>query len=228
MTEAITVEKLYARYAGETRNVLDGVNLALKKGEVLALAGLSGCGKSTLCYCICGIFPKLVKGRIKGYIRIFSEDINDMTTAERAKMLGIVFQEPDNQLFSPTIEDEVAFGPENLCIPREETEERITEALASVGMSRYRYDNPANLSGGQKQLIALASVLSMRPEILIFDEAMSQLDTKGRTLIKEQIIRLKNEGKSVLMVEHDFENMSVADRILVLRGGKIHEYEGKL
>ncbi|MFZ5974001.1 MAG: energy-coupling factor ABC transporter ATP-binding protein [Bacillota bacterium] len=224
----VKVENLYFRYAGEDRNVLNGVTLTAKKGEVLAVAGLSGSGKSTLCYCICGIAPKLIRGRIKGDIRIFSKDIGEMKIAEAATRLGIVFQEPDDQLFSPTIEDEVAFGPENLCLPRDEIGRRIEEALDIVGMREYRYANPEKLSGGQKQLIALASVLSMRPQILIFDETMSQIDKSGRQLIKDMIVKLKNNGRTIIMVEHDFDNMDVADRVLVMREGKLHPYDGAL
>lgn len=224
----VEVENLYFRYAGAEKNVLNGVSLRVSEGEVLAIAGLSGSGKSTLCYCIAGLAPRLVKGRIKGAVRIFSEDVSKLKTAEVATRLGIVFQEPDDQLFSPTIEDEVAFGPENLCLPREEIGRRIGEALESVGMAEYRMGNPENLSGGQKQLIALASVLSMRPRILIFDETMSQIDRTGKKRIKDMINKLRAERKTILMVEHDFDNMDVADRILVMRGGKLHPYDGAL
>ena len=224
----IEVENLYFRYAGADKNVLNGVSLRVEEGEVLAIAGLSGSGKSTLCYCIAGLAPRLVRGRIKGGVRIFSKEVSEMKTAEVATLLGIVFQEPDDQLFSPTIEDEVAFGPENLCLPRDETGRRIGEALSSVGMQDYRLKNPEKLSGGQKQLIALASVLSMRPGILLFDETMSQIDSDGRKRIKDMIRTLRAEGKTILMVEHDFDNMDVADRILVMRGGKLHPYDGAL
>lgn len=224
----IVIKDLYFRYSKQKKNVLNGVNLIVGAGEVVAIAGLSGCGKSTLCYCIAGLAPNLVKGRIMGEILIFSKDVSKMDIAERTSALGIVFQEPDDQLFSPTIEDEIAFGPENLCFDREEIGRRIDDALNMVSMQEYRFSSPDRLSGGQKQLIALASVLSMKPRILIFDETMSQIDKQGKKLIKDMIVKLKQAGNTVLMVEHDFDNMDIADRIMVMKDGKLSEYDGNV
>ncbi|MGD9475693.1 MAG: energy-coupling factor ABC transporter ATP-binding protein [Eubacteriaceae bacterium] len=224
----IEVRELYFRYAGEKTNILHDLSFNLKKNEILAIAGHSGCGKSTLCHILAGIIPKTIHGKIEGEVEIFGESLFSLKTPQLAENVGIVFQEPDNQLFSPTIEAEIAFGPENLCIEREETGRRIEEMLELVGMSQYRYDSPNNLSGGQKQLIALASVLSMKPQILLFDEALSQIDYEGRERMKKVILQLKNEGHSVLMVEHDFENMEIADRILVLKNGRMNPYSGNL
>ncbi|WKY43652.1 ABC transporter ATP-binding protein [Eubacteriaceae bacterium ES2] len=226
--KAIEVRELYFRYAGEKTNTLHDLSFELKKTEILAIAGHSGCGKSTLCHILAGIIPKTIRGKIEGEIEIFGQSLFSLDTPQLAKNVGIVFQEPDNQLFSPTIEAEIAFGPENLCIERQETGRRIEEMLALVGMQKYRYDSPNDLSGGQKQLIALASVLSMKPQILLFDEALSQIDNQGRQRMKQVILQLKNDGHSVLMVEHDFENMEIADRILVLKNGQLSPYSGSL
>jgi len=151
-----------------------------------------------------------------------------MKIPQIATRLGIVFQEPDTQLFSPTVEDEVVFGPENLCLPREEIGERLKTALKQVGMEEFRLSSPNQLSGGQKQLIALASVLSLDPEILIFDEAMSQIDAQGKEAIKEAVSGLRNRGKTVVMIEHDLDNLDVADRVLLLRDGVLQPFEGRL
>ena len=224
----IEVRDLYFRYPGSEVNILHGLDLSLKKNEILAVAGHSGCGKSTLCHILAGIIPKTIRGRVQGEVTVFGESIFKMKTPRLAETVGIVFQEPDNQLFSPTIEAEVAFGPENLCIKREIIGERIVAMLKMVGMEDYRFDTPNNLSGGQKQLIALASVLSMEPQVLLFDEALSQIDTRGRELIKAVMGRLREAGKSIIMVEHDFENMDLADRILVLKHGRLIPYDGSL
>lgn len=224
----IEIRKLYFRYPGCDVNILHGLDLTLEKNEILAVAGHSGCGKSTLCHILAGIIPKTIRGRVQGEVTVFGESIFDMQTPRLAETVGIVFQEPDNQLFSPTIEAEVAFGPENLCVKREIIGARIKTMLKMVGMEDYRFDSPNNLSGGQKQLIALASVLSMEPPVLLFDEALSQIDARGRELIKAVMQRLREAGKSIIMVEHDFENMDIADRILVLKHGRLIPYDGSL
>ncbi|MGV8905788.1 MAG: energy-coupling factor ABC transporter ATP-binding protein [Acetobacterium sp.] len=228
MNNPIEIRNLFFRYPSGEINILHDLNLSLKRNEILAIAGRSGCGKSTLCHILAGIIPKTIRGKIMGEVELFGDSIFSMKTAKLAEQVGIVFQDPDNQLFSPTIEAEVAFGPENLCVERAIIGKRIEQMLEMVGMSRYRYESPNNLSGGQKQLIALASVLSMEPQILLFDEALSQIDFEGRKMIKEVIIKLKEKGKSIIMVEHDFDNMAIADRILVLKDGRLEAYQGAL
>lgn len=224
----LEVSDLWYRYPGSGEDVLRGVNLKAERGEVLAIVGLSGSGKSTLCYCLSGIVPHIYSGDMRGEVLINGTPTLSMKIPEIATRLGIVFQEPDTQLFSPTVEDEVAFGPENLCLSREEIGERLELALKQVGMEDFRLSSPNRLSGGQKQLIALASVLGLDPEILIFDEAMSQIDMQGKAAIKEAIKGLKGRGKTVVMIEHDFENLDVVDRVLLLRDGVLQPFEGKL
>ncbi|MGI6704024.1 MAG: energy-coupling factor ABC transporter ATP-binding protein [Clostridia bacterium] len=228
MTMPLEVSDLWYRYPGSGEDVLRGVNLKAERGEVLAIVGLSGSGKSTLCYCLSGIVPHIYSGDMRGEVLINGTPTLSMKIPEIATRLGIVFQEPDTQLFSPTVEDEVAFGPENLCLSREEIGERLELALKQVGMEDFRLSSPNRLSGGQKQLIALASVLGLDPEILIFDEAMSQIDMQGKAAIKEAIKGLKGRGKTVVMIEHDFENLDVVDRVLLLRDGVLQPFEGKL
>jgi energy-coupling factor transport system ATP-binding protein len=139
--------------------------------------------------------------------------------------VGMVFQDPDTQLFSPTVEDEIAFGPENLCLNRSLIGKRIDECLEITGMSRYRLAHPEKLSGGEKQLIAIASVLALKPEIIIFDESLSQIDEIGKSRIKETILELRNRNKTIIMVEHDIDNLDIADRVLLMSGGKLKEIE---
>ncbi|MGI6698347.1 MAG: ABC transporter ATP-binding protein [Clostridiales bacterium] len=228
MTMPLEVRDLWYRYPGSGEDILRGVNLTVERGEVLAVVGLSGSGKSTLCYCLSGIVPHIYSGNMRGEVLIKGTPTTSMKIPQIATRLGIVFQEPDTQLFSPTVEDEVVFGPENLCLPREEIGERLKTALKQVGMEEFRLSSPNQLSGGQKQLIALASVLSLDPEILIFDEAMSQIDAQGKEAIKEAVSGLRNRGKTVVMIEHDLDNLDVADRVLLLRDGVLQPFEGRL
>ncbi|MBA1334484.1 MAG: ABC transporter ATP-binding protein [Firmicutes bacterium] len=228
MSYPLEVHNLYYSYPDGKGDILKGINLKAEEGEILAIVGLSGSGKSTLCYCLSGIIPHIFGGEMRGEVLIYGESTGKLKVPEIATRLGIVFQDPDTQLFSPTVEDEIAFGPENLCIDREEIGKRIDAALMQVRMEEFRFGSPNHFSGGQKQLIALASVLSLKPDILIFDEVMSQIDTEGRRAIKEIIKELKSAGKTVIMVEHDWGNLDIADRVLLLKDGKFEAFSGTL
>ncbi len=228
MSKVIEINDFYFKYKKQKDYLLKDINLKVNEGEILAIVGLSGIGKSTLCYSMCGIIPHVYKGDILGEVRVKNKLISEMKIPEIASQIGIVFQDPDSQLFSPTIEDEIAFGPENLCLPRDEIGKRIEKVLDCIGMEDKRYDSPNNLSGGQKQLVALGAALSLEPDILIFDEAMAQIDTKGKKQIKKVIKELKSEHKTIIMVEHDFSNLDIADRIVLLKDGRLKDFEGEL
>lgn len=228
MTLPVRVDNLGFAYQKEGKQILQNIDLVAAAGEAVAIVGLSGIGKSTLCYCISGIIPHVYNGWMTGNVLISGEDTRSMTLPQIATRLGIVFQNPDNQLFSPTVEDEVAFGPENLCLPRSEIAQRVDEALQTAGIEHLRYASPHRLSGGQKQLVALASVLSLKPQILIFDEAMSQLDEQGRDSVLHLIRTLKGEGRTIIMVEHDLSNLAVADRVMILARGQLTECMGPI
>ena len=193
--------------------LLNNINLNVTQGQCIALTGKSGCGKSTLCYIMSGIIPRNIEGKLSGDIKIFGQDISEFDLGDLIKNIGIVFQNPDSQLFSPTVEDEIAFGPENMKLPREEIKKRIDNALNITNCQDLRYVNPSNLSGGQKQLIALAAVLALKPKILIFDEAMSQLDDEATDNIKKVISDLKSQNYTIVIVEHDADNLDIADVI---------------
>ena len=226
MNLPVRVQELNFSYQKESRQILKDIHLEARAGEAVAIVGLSGIGKSTLCYCISGIIPHVYSGCMTGHVYIQGEDTRELSLPQIATRLGVVFQNPDNQLFSPTVEDEVAFGPENLCLPRTEIALRVDEALEVAGIAHLRNASPHRLSGGQKQLVALASVLSLNPQILIFDEAMSQLDAQGRDSVKNLIRKLKGEGRTILMVEHDLTNLDVADRVMILADGRLQECVG--
>ncbi|HAJ95780.1 MAG TPA: ABC transporter ATP-binding protein [Actinobacteria bacterium] len=217
----VKIENLFFRYDREGKNILNNISLEAERGEVIAVMGPSGSGKSTLCYCIMGIIPHIYGGELSGEVHIFDEPVSRMNVPEIATKSGIIFQDPDTQLFSPTVEDDIAFGPENLCLERSETGRRIDESLGLVGMDKHRYSDPNRLSGGEKQLIAIASVLSLHPEVIIFDEAMSQLDEESRYRVKSIIKELKNEGKTVIIIEHETGNLDIADHLFILEDGAL-------
>lgn len=212
--KAVEVRNLTFSYRNQRDKVLDHVNLAFEKGKITIITGKSGSGKSTLCYCLCGLIPSSLKGEFSGEVLLLNRKLNELTVLERTQTIGIVFQNPATQLFSPTIEDELAFGPENLKIDREVIEKRITDILKRLGMERYRYENPNHLSGGEQQLIAIGSVLMVEPEILVCDEIFSFMDAEHIKEMKKLIIELKNEGRTIILVNHDQEHMDIADEII--------------
>ena len=213
---AVEIKNLSFKYRNGSEKILNDVNLIVNDGESIAILGQSGSGKSTLCNCICGLIPNVYSGEFSGDVFIYGKNIKNMDMAEIVTKIGIIFQNPSTQLFSPTIEDELAFGPENLCVEREEIGKRMENILKIINMEKYRYDNPNNLSGGQQQLIAIASVLMLNPQILICDEIMSWVDEDGKEIIKNLLLKLKEEGKTIIIVDHDLENVKTADKIIYI------------
>lgn len=196
---------------------MQNVSLEIFEGEFLALVGHNGSGKSTLAkllnglllaqsgeVCVDGLNPKVKKGLYK--IR---------------EQVGMVFQNPDNQMIASIVEDDIAFGPENLGVPREEIVERVEGALESVGMSEYHDKTPTKLSGGQKQRIAIAGVLAIRPRVLVLDEATSMLDPQGRKDVMDTVKRLNREGITVVAITHFMDEVTEADRVAVLSEGEL-------
>ncbi len=226
MTLPIMVNDLSFRYQGSKKEILTGINITVNQGEILAIVGLSGSGKSTLCYCISGIIPHIYQGELSGEVLLKGSSTRSLSLPRIATQLGIVFQNPETQLFFPIVEDEIAFGPENLCLAREEIGQRLAQVLELTGMEQQRYSNPQLLSGGQKQLIALSSVLSLQPDILVFDEVMAQLDPAGKELIKNMILNLKEQGKTVIMIDHDCDNLVIADKVKILKQGRLLDFDG--
>jgi len=205
---AVEAWEVSFQYKGQTNPVLEKVCFALESGKIAAITGPSGGGKSTLGYCLCGVIPDLIQGHFSGAV----------TLQGRA---GIVFQDPDTQIFLPTVEDELAFGPENLCLSRQEIGERISGTLELLGITELRMVNPARLSGGQKQLVALGGVLTLSPEILVLDETLSQLDLAAQEKVKRVLVALKRQGRTIIMIEHEKKILDIADQIWLLDRGKL-------
>ena len=211
-------------FAYDETPLFSGVSFALAEGEWVSVTGPSGSGKSTLCLLASGVIPRsLDVGKVGGEVLLFGESVADLPLAKTASRLGLVLQEPDSQLFSPLVEDEIAFGPENLCLPRDEIGARIERALALTGMSGKRQADTDTLSGGQKQLVALAAVLALEPRVLILDEAFAMLDEAAEKQMLEVLRCLKEQGTAILAVEHEPRRLAAADRVLRRADGRLEE-----
>jgi energy-coupling factor transporter ATP-binding protein EcfA2 len=208
---------------GESPRVLRGVSLSLARGECLALLGPTGAGKSTLCLALNGIIPHLMGGSFRGQVLVAGRDTRQSDPGELSQRVGLVFQDPESQLFNMTVEDEVAFGPESLALQSSEIETRISEALAMTGIADLRGRSPLELSGGQKQRVALAAVLAMRPDVLVLDEPTASLDPLGKRSLLEAVGRLRAQrGTTILWVTQDVDQLPLlADRVAVLYQGGI-------
>lgn len=203
--------------------LLKNISFEIKQGSWVAIQGASGCGKSTLCHIISGIIPRNIKGKLEGKVLLNGRDIKDYSFKELVENVGIVFQDPDKQLFSISVLDEAAFALENLNYPREEMIKIIDRTLQEVGITHLKNSQISALSGGQKQLVALASVLVLNPKILILDEAFSQLDDVSTEHMLSVIKGLKEKGTTIIMVDHDSENLVYADKVYVLKDYKLKE-----
>ncbi|NLM43688.1 MAG: ABC transporter ATP-binding protein [Clostridiales bacterium] len=223
MKPIIEVKDLSFKYTANSPLILNSISFKIEKGTITSIAGLSGCGKTTLAFCLCGAIPKSMPGIIDGSIIIEGEDIKNLNLPNLAQKVGMVFQDVDNQLFLPTVEAEIAFAPENLCLPYEEIEKRVEKVIDMLGIESLRYKNPSQLSGGQKHLVALASILSLDPEIIILDEVLSELDRKNKKLIISVIKSLNKAGKTIIIIDHSIKNLMVANSILLMKNGNIED-----
>ena len=218
---SVRIRDLNFTYRGGDRKALDGIDFHLREGEMVVLMGRAGAGKSTLCRCLNGVIPKFQKGNFSGDVRVFGESTEDKRIYELAQNVGLVFQDFEPQLFSTSVELEVAFGPENIGLPREEIAARIQYALRAVGLEGFEDRQPYNLSGGEKQRLAIASVLSSKPRVLVLDEPTTDLDPQGRYDILSALKKLRSESISLLVVEQDAEDVVDADRIAIMDAGRI-------
>jgi energy-coupling factor transport system ATP-binding protein len=203
---------------GERVAALRGIDLSVEAGEFVALIGPNGSGKSTLARHLNGLLlPTAGEVRIDGLV---SSDPGNLQAIRQ--QVGMVFQNPDNQIVASTVEEDVAFGPENAALPPHEIRRRVDEALASVGLKDYRTHPPQMLSGGQKQLLAIAGALAARPACIVFDEPTSMLDPPGRRRVLETILRLNSEsGITVILITHAMDEAATSQRVLVMHQGNL-------
>lgn len=220
----IEIKDFSYRYPTGDDFSLKNIDLSIEKGEFIAIVGANGSGKTTLCNAIRGFVPMFYKGDYFGQVLIEGEDIMNTTMGELAIKIGYIFQNPFNQIsyIKETVFDEIAFGLENLGLPKEEIIERIEKIIARLGIEALRDKNPFELSGGQQQRVALASILVMEPDILVIDEPTSQLDPLGTEQVFDIINLIKESGKTVILVEHKTNLIArYADKVAVMDGGRI-------
>lgn len=220
--QAIEINDFKFRYRGTKELALDGISLSIPKGEFLVIMGSSEAGKSTLCASINGLIPHYQRGKLKGNITVLGKDTQENKVAQLAEYIGMVFQDFEAQLFSTNVELEIAFGPENFAIEREEIGRRIEENLTYVGLEDFRDRPPSTLSGGQKQKLAIASVLAMHPQVLVMDEPTTDLDPISKQGVFDIVNELRQRDDiTLLVVEHETEEALNADRIALIQDGQI-------
>ena len=202
----------------EPHNVLDGVNIAIRRGEFVALLGHNGSGKSTMAKMFNAmLLPTGGKVFVEGM-----DTVDEAILYEIRRRVGLGLQNPDNQLVASVVEEDVAFGPENLGVPPQEIRERVDEALKAVGMYDFRLSAPYKLSGGQKQRIAIAGIIAMQPECIVLDEPTAMLDPRGRTEVLDTIHRLNEEkGITIVLITHYMDEAVQAGRVIVMDGGHV-------
>jgi energy-coupling factor transporter ATP-binding protein EcfA2 len=220
---AISARNLSFTYAGAEKPSMENLNIEIEKGEFVVLTGPSGCGKTTLCRCLNGLIPNFYSGELAGELEVDGVNVKDKTTAELATHVGFVFQNPENQLFSLSVERDVGFGLENLGVPRDEAIKRVDWAMEATGILDLRGKPPYELSGGQQQRAAIAGVLAMRPRIIVLDEPTSFLDPKSAAEIVDVIAKLSRElDLTTLLVEHRLDIVArYANRVIVMDRGRV-------
>lgn len=224
----IIVKDLKYRYPLTEELALHGISFEIEKGEFIGVIGQNGAGKSTLCQSLVGLVPYFYKGAFGGSVLIDGIEINESNKDDICSKIGIVFQNPFTQVTGSklTVYDEIAFGLENLGIKRSEMIERIDYSLKLLDIFKYKDRNPFDLSGGQMQRMAIASIIAMRPDIIVLDEPTSQLDPQGSEEVFKAIQSLGNEGMTVIMVEHKIEKIArYSDRIMLLNKGHLIDFD---
>jgi len=214
----IKVERVNFSYPG--KRVLKDIDLNVESGEFIGLVGPTGCGKTTLAYCLNGLIPNSIRGKFSGNVFIDGMNTREHKVPEIARKVCLVFQDPDWQIFSLTVKDEIEFGIKNLGLSG--TRKRVKQALELVGLKEYENREPHRLSQGQKQKLCVASVIATDPKIIVLDEPTSQLDYKNTKNIHEILKKLNRKGKTIILIEHDTDFLAeYCNRVLIMDDGKI-------
>jgi energy-coupling factor transporter ATP-binding protein EcfA2 len=221
--EIILAKNLGFQYAGARKAAIHGIDFTIKENEFILLTGPSGCGKTSLCRCLNGLIPNFYQGEWTGELLVDGLSVTTQLTSELSRRVGYVFQNPENQLFALTVEKDIAFGPENLGLSREEIRQRVDEAMNVTSTLPLKDLAPYELSGGQQQRVALAGVLAMKPSVIVLDEPTSFLDPRTAEEVMRATDDLRRElGLTIVVVEHRLDLVArYAERIVVMDGGKI-------
>ncbi len=214
----LSVRNISLKYGNDT--IFENLSFDLKEGELLGIKGGNGSGKSSLCLCLAGLIDYDNQANASGKIRYDGRLLSELTAAERCKYVGIIFQNPENQLFSPLVQEELAFAPENLAVSREEMRRRLDDALSLCGIEHLKSSRTGTLSGGEKQLIAIASVLTMKPSLLIADEITARIDITRKATVRKILADYCASGGSVIFVSHTEKDLSIATKTLSMERGK--------
>ncbi|HEM4933057.1 TPA: ATP-binding cassette domain-containing protein [Streptococcus suis] len=220
----IKIENLKYQYPFAEKLALDGITCEIRPGEFIGVIGRNGSGKSTFCQSLTGLVPNFYRGSYGGKVWIDQSEVKRVEVDDLYQKVGSVFQNPFNQITGSkaTVYEEIAFGLENFGVPKEEMEVRIEESLRLLDIEEYRDRAPFDLSGGQMQRMAIASIMAMKPEVIILDEPTSQLDPQGSEAVFKAIQSLSKQGITVIMVEHKVEKIAAySDRVMLLDQGKL-------
>ena len=228
--EIIRVENLSFTYVNGKRKALDDVSFAVRKGETVGIIGHTGAGKTTLGYCLRGLVPDSIPGKLQGQIHLFGKELRAMDLAQKASDFGIVFQDPESQIIGSMVLEDITFGMSNLGVPQQEMLKTADDMLRKLCLFEKKYEETATLSGGQKQRLSIGGVLGMNSHIIFFDEPTTELDPLGKAEVFSMIRELKESGQiTILLVSHQVELLAeIADRILVFKDGKLIRDAGPL
>jgi energy-coupling factor transporter ATP-binding protein EcfA2 len=218
----IRIEDVTFTYAGRTKPAVRNINLSINRGEFILVVGASGSGKSTLLRLLNGLIPHFYEGEFKGRVLVDGVDTRETTVSKLSRRIGMVFQNPDNQIITLQVKRELVFGLENIGMDRDEMEMRIRKILGEIHMERIEDKYTDELSGGEKQLLAIAATLAMEPEIIVLDEPTSELDTANAMRIAGILRKIHEKGKGIVVSEHRLDLfIPLADRIVIMDGGVI-------
>lgn len=210
-------------YPRGTGPAIRSIDFSVRRQDFVALLGPAGAGKTTLCHCLAGVIPHFVRGSYRGSVEVMGQSLSELRLPEIAPLVGFVQQRPENQLFNLTVEEDVAFGPENLCRDPKEIRERLDESLAFVGMEGFAKRTPDSLSGGEAQRVVLSSILAMGPELFVLDQPAAELDPLGRKLVYARLCRLNREGgRTIVLVEDRLDDLlPFLTRVVLMLDGRI-------
>jgi len=218
---AVELRNVVFTYDGATIPALRDIDLTVKPGEMIGIMGASGAGKSTLAKCLNRLVPAFERGEFEGVVRIYGRALDGARVADVSPLVGMVFQDFEAQLFSTNVALEIAFTMQQVGMPREEIAARIEPALAAVGLTGFAHRDPTSLSGGEKQRLAIAAVLALRPGVIVLDEPTTDLDPEGKAEVFALIRKLREQGLSLIVIEHEADELRGCDRLLLLRGGEV-------